>query len=310
MTSAHLVRRRGRRRRRRLAEARAVLGAGVLEGVDDRQRLLAVGEVRRLLAGRLLRAPDPEQVVVELEGEPERPAEAAVAGDDRPRRRWPAARRPRSRPRSAPRSCARSCRSRARRVIELVRARSSRCRCTGPRTGRGRSRRTGASGAAPSRPEKPEVGQPMERDPRQAEQRVAGVDRLRDAVDGPQRRPVASLDVAVLDVVVDEAEVVAELHGRGAGQGALVLAGDDWRRRAGPSSGRIRLPPDAPEPSSAEVVADHLVQAVGRRVAVARRGGRSRASVSAMRAARSMSGDVGRHRGASVHETCTAQVAC
>ena len=33
--------------------------------------------------------------------------------------------------------------------------------------------------------------------------------------------PVAALDVAVLDVVVDEAEVVAELHGRGAGQGRL-----------------------------------------------------------------------------------------
>ena len=64
------------------ASALAVLGPGVLAGVDDRQRLLAVGDVRRLLAGRLLRAPDAEQVVVELEGEPERPAEAAVAGDD------------------------------------------------------------------------------------------------------------------------------------------------------------------------------------------------------------------------------------
>ena len=100
-----------------LGQALAVLGAGVLEGVDDRQRLLVVGDVGRLLAGRLLRAPDAEQVVVELEGEAERPAEAAVARDDRPRRRWPAARRPRSRRRSAPPSCARSCRSRARRVI-------------------------------------------------------------------------------------------------------------------------------------------------------------------------------------------------
>ena len=63
-----------------------------------------------------------------------------------------------------------------------------------------------------------EVGQAMEGDARQAEQRVAGVDRLRDAVDGPQRRPVAALAVAVLDVVVDEAEVVAELDGGGAGQ--------------------------------------------------------------------------------------------
>ena len=47
-------------------------------------------DVRRFLAGRLFRAPDAEQVVVELEREPERPAEAAVAGDDLLVRRWPA----------------------------------------------------------------------------------------------------------------------------------------------------------------------------------------------------------------------------
>ena len=71
-----------------------------------------------------------------------------------------------------------------------------------------------------------EVGQAVERDPRQAEQRVAGVDRLRDAVHRPQRGAVAALGVAVLDVVVDEAEVVAQLHGRRAGQRAAVVAGD------------------------------------------------------------------------------------
>ena len=71
-----------------------------------------------------------------------------------------------------------------------------------------------------------QVGQTMEGDPREAEHRVAGVDRLGDAVDGPQRRPVAAFAVAVLDVVVDEAEVVAELDRGGAGQRALVLAGD------------------------------------------------------------------------------------
>ena len=65
-----------------------------------------------------------------------------------------------------------------------------------------------------------EVGQPVEGDPRQAEQRVAGVDRLRDAVDRPERRAVAALDVAVLDVVVDEREVVAELDRRGTRQRA------------------------------------------------------------------------------------------
>ena len=37
---------------------------------------------------------------------------------------------------------------------------------------------------------------------------------------------MASLDVAVLDVVVDEAEVVAQLDRRGARQRALVVAGD------------------------------------------------------------------------------------
>ena len=62
-----------------------------------------------------------------------------------------------------------------------------------------------------------EVGQPVERHPRQAEQRVAGVDGLGDAEHGPQRGAVAALHVAVLDVVVDEAEVVAELHGRAPG---------------------------------------------------------------------------------------------
>ena len=113
-----------------------------------------------------------------------------------------------------------------------------------------------------------EVGQAVEGDPRQAEQRVAGVDRLRDAVDRPERRAVAALDVAVLDVVVDEAEVVAELDGGRAGQRALVLAGD---------AGVGQQAEERPHPLAAgraraverEVVADHLVQPVGRRIAVA-----------------------------------------
>ena len=66
----------------------------------------------------------------------------------------------------------------------------------------------------------------MERHPAEAEQHVAGVDRLGDAVERPDGRPVAALAVAVLDVVVDEAEVVAELDGRRAGQGRPVVAGD------------------------------------------------------------------------------------
>ena len=112
-----------------------------------------------------------------------------------------------------------------------------------------------------------EVGQAVEGDPRQAEQRVAGVDRLGDAVDRPQRRAVAALDVAVLDVVVDEREVVAELDRGRAGQRALVLAGDagvgqQAEQRPHPlAAGRARA-------VEGEVVADHLVQAVGRRIAV------------------------------------------
>ena len=65
-----------------------------------------------------------------------------------------------------------------------------------------------------------EVRQPVERDPGQAEQRVPGVDRLRDAVDRPEGGAMAPLRVAVLDVVVDQAEVVPELDGRGTRQRA------------------------------------------------------------------------------------------
>ena len=113
----------------------------------------------------------------------------------------------------------------------------------------------------------PEVGQAVERDPRQAEDQVAGVDRLGHAVDRPQGRPVAALDVAVLDVVVDEAEVVAELDRRGARQRAPVLAGD---RGVGeqPEQRTHALAAPGPRAVEAQVVADHLVHARGRRVAV------------------------------------------
>src|SRR4029079_6577154 len=102
---------------------------------------------------------------------------------------------------------------------------------------------------------------------RQAEQRVAGVDRLGDPVDRPERRPVASLHVAVLDVVVDEAEIVAQLDRRGARTRALVLTGDagvgeEPKERTHPLAAR------GARTVQREVVADHLVQTVGRRVAV------------------------------------------
>ena len=66
---------------------------------------------------------------------------------------------------------------------------------------------------------------------------------------------MAALQAVVLDVVVDEAEVVAHLHGRGAGQGAHVLAGDrlvgeQADERAQPlATWRFAVEP--------EVVADH-----------------------------------------------------
>ncbi len=78
---------------------------------------------------------------------------------------------------------------------------------------------------------------------------------------------VAALHVAVLDVVVDEREVVAELDRRRAGQGAPVLAGDagvgeQAEQRSHPLAAR------GTRSVEREVVADHLVQAVGRRIAV------------------------------------------
>ena len=205
-------------------QPRAVLGAGVLEGVDHRERLLAAGDVGRLLAGRLLLAPDPEQVVVELEGQPEVPAERPVALDD----------------------------------VLVVGGQERAGLDRGGDEGRGlapdhveveldRHELVGLAGrdvdvlalaqgdaglvVEAHQPEdlaiaEAEVGQAVERDAAEAEEHVAGVDRLGDAVERPQRRPVAALAVAVLDVVVDEAEVVAELDGRGARQGGAVVAGD------------------------------------------------------------------------------------
>src|SRR5687767_7756440 len=65
-----------------LAEARAISRSRVLEGVDHRQRLLAPWDIGRLLARGDLRAPDAQQVVVELEGDPQGPAEGPIPGDD------------------------------------------------------------------------------------------------------------------------------------------------------------------------------------------------------------------------------------
>ena len=108
----------------------------------------------------------------------------------------------------------------------------------------------------------------MQRDTRQAEERVAGIDGLGHAVHGPQRRPMATLAVAVLDVVVHEAEVVPELDGSSARERVAVVAGDRRvREEAQERSDALAAVPTLPV--EREMVADHLVQPVGGRVAVA-----------------------------------------
>ena len=161
---------------------------------------------------------------------------------------------------------------------QVVRSRCSRCRCTGPRTARRHvssyrriRRRTFASG-----------------NPRSVSRWRAIRDRLNSVSPvliawgtpwtAHRVGAVAALPFAVLDVVVDEAEVVAELDGRGTRERAPMVAGD---RGVGEQAEQR---PDAlaargPGPVEREVVADHLVQAVGRRVAIAARGGRSRLGV-------------------------------
>jgi hypothetical protein len=113
----------------------------------------------------------------------------------------------------------------------------------------------------------PEVGQAVEGDAAEAEDQVARVDRLGHAVDRPQGGPVAALDVTVLDVVVDEAEVVAQLHGGGARQRPGVLARD---RRVGEQAQQRphALAARSGRSVQAQVVADHLVHAGGRWVTV------------------------------------------
>ena len=63
-----------------LGQALAVLGPGVLAGVETGRVFLWCARSDGFLAGRLFRAPDAQQVVVELEGQPERPAEARGNG--------------------------------------------------------------------------------------------------------------------------------------------------------------------------------------------------------------------------------------
>ena len=116
-----------------------------------------------------------------------------------------------------------------------------------------------------------------------------------------------ALGVAVLDVVVDEREVVAELDGGSARERQPVVAGDagvgeEAEQRPDPLAARRAR---TVEP---EVVPDHLVQPTGGRIVVTHEAddlglgvGDQGGQVEILRG--------GRH-GAIVHETCSVQVAC
>ena len=88
--------------------------------------------------------------------------------------------------------------------------------------------------------------------------RVAGVDRLADAVGAPQRRPAVTQFVAVFDVVVDQRVVVKYLDRDGGIERA-------FRRRAfagGDAHHHLRAQPLAaprrPVPAVAEVAQKHI----------------------------------------------------
>ena len=134
----------------------------------------------------------------------------------------------------------------------------ARCRGTDPRTAPGTSCRRGASAARLGVGEA-ELGEAVQGDATEGEEHVTGVDRLRDAVDRPQGRAVVAFAIGVLDVVVDQAEVVAELHGRRSGQRGVVVApyrgvGEQPEKGPHPLSGRAAA-------IQTEVVAHHRVQA-------------------------------------------------
>ncbi len=258
-----------------------------------------MGDVRRLLAGRLLRAPDAQEVVVQLERKPERPAEGAVAGDDGlviRRQEGPGLDRRRDERRGLA----------ADHVEVQLDAHQRIGRAGGDVDVLALAQGEAGLVVQAHEPEdravrEAEIRQAMEGDARQAEQRVPGIDGLRDPVDRPQRRPMASLGVAVLDVVVDQAEVVPELHGGGAWQRALVFAGDagvgeEAEERAHPLAAR------GAGTVQREVVADHLVQPVGGRVPVLDE------TDDLVLGVRDERGEIdlvrrGGHRAASVHET-------
>src|SRR6478672_7105676 len=248
-----------------LEQAGTILGTGVREGVDDRKRLLAVRDVAGCLPRGLLTAPDAQQVVVELERDAEGPPEGVIAGDDglvvRCEQRAGLDRRSDER------------RGLSADHVEVRIDAHGRVRPRGRDvevlTLAERETRLVVEAHEPKHLPvgEPELREPVQGDAREAEQRVARVDRLRDAVYGPERGPMAALAIAVLDVVVDEAEVVAELHRGGSWQAKLVVARDRGVREE-PEERSDPLAARGTRAIETEVVADHLVQAVGRGIVI------------------------------------------
>src|SRR3990170_2805007 len=265
-------------------EACPVPGTRMLEGVDDGQRLLAARHICRLLAGRLFLTPDPEQVVVDLEREPEVPAERSVATDD------VFVVRRQERP-----GLDRGGDERRRLAADHVEVqldgphlvRLARCDVDVLALAQRDARRVvQAHETEDLVVAEAHVGQPMQCDAAQAEQHVPGV-------------------------VVHEAEVVAELDGRRTGQRSAVVTGDrgvgqEAQERPHP------LARQAVGAIKAKVVAALLVDADRRGVSVADEAEDLRFGV------RDELGEVelrgsGGHRGGSValpDQTCEVQVAC
>ena len=118
---------------------------------------------------------------------------------------------------------------------------------------------------------------------------------------------MASLGVAVLDVVMDKREVVPQLHRGGARQREPMVAGDagvgeEAQQRSDPLAAR------RPGAIEREVIADHLVQPAGRRIVVADQADDLGLGVG------EQGGEIDVLRGSRhapiLHETCSSQVAC
>ena len=179
--------------------------AGSLEGGDDRHGPLPLPQVAaHRLAGRRRVAPDPEQVVDRLEGQSEIAAVVAQGADRRTRRPGQdGAHRGRTAQEGAGLG-----RGHGHALLDGYVPSALEGHVvglTGDHGGRGVGQRRRRGGAAPDGSfEEDLVSEDL--------QGVAGDDRRPDPVHRPHRRPVMPFGVDVDDVIVDEREVVDQLH--------------------------------------------------------------------------------------------------